>query len=112
MKKERNSNHYFIYGESHTVYANAEFHLFSLDVVSYISKQIGCKFYVDDATNRPMSNMLYSKTLDGKVTLRNPTKRLLDYLAIGNVYFENMKIILEFLSLMCYNQNSGSFREI
>ena len=50
MKKERNSNHYFIYGESHTVYANAEFHLFSLDVVSYISKQIGCKFYVDDAT--------------------------------------------------------------
>jgi hypothetical protein len=26
--------------------------------------------------------------LDGKVTLRNPTKKLLDYLAIGNVYFE------------------------
>ena len=50
LKKERNSNHYFIYGESDTVYANAEFHLFSLDVVSYISKQIGCKFYVDDAT--------------------------------------------------------------
>ena len=50
LKKERNANHYFIYGESHTVYANAEFHLFSLDVVSYISKQIGCKFYVDDAT--------------------------------------------------------------
>jgi len=50
LKKERNSNHYFVYGESHTVYTNAEFHLFSLDVVSYISKQIGCKFYVDDAT--------------------------------------------------------------
>ena len=48
-----------------------------------------CEFYVDDATNRPMSNMLYSKTLDGKVTLRNPTKKLIDYLAIGNVYFEN-----------------------
>lgn len=48
-----------------------------------------CEFYVDDATNRPMSNMLYSKTLDGKVTLRNPTKKLIDYLAIGNVYFED-----------------------
>ena len=48
-----------------------------------------CEFYVDDVTNRPMSNMLYSKTLDGKVTLRNPTKKLIDYLAIGNVYFED-----------------------
>ena len=24
--------------------------MFALDVASYISKQIGCKFYVDDAT--------------------------------------------------------------
>ena len=48
-----------------------------------------CEFYVDDETNRPLSNMLYSKTLDGKVTLHNPTKKLIDYLAIGNVYFEN-----------------------
>ena len=47
-----------------------------------------CEFYVDDETNRPMSNTLYSKTLDGKVTLKNPTKKLIDYLAIGNVYFE------------------------
>ena len=50
LKKEQNSKHYFIYGESHTVYSDAEFHLFALDVASYISKQIGCKFYVDDAT--------------------------------------------------------------
>ena len=48
-----------------------------------------CEFFVDDKTNRPMTNILYSKTLDGKVTLRNPTKKLLDYLAIGNVYFES-----------------------
>ena len=47
-----------------------------------------CEFYVDE-NNLPKSNMLYSKTLDGKVTLRNPTKRLLDYLAIGNIYFES-----------------------
>ena len=50
LKKERNSNHKFLYGESHTVYANAEFHLFSLEIVSYIAKNIGSKFYVDDAT--------------------------------------------------------------
>ena len=48
-----------------------------------------CEFYVDDDTNRPRSNILYSKTLDGRVTLHNPTKKLIDYLAIGNVYFEN-----------------------
>ncbi len=67
-------------------------------VKGYYSKALGrfqreimeiCEFYVDDETNRPLSNMLYSKTLDGKVTLRNPTKKLIDYLAIGNVYFEN-----------------------
>ena len=50
LKKERNSKHCFIYGESHTVYADAEFHLFALEVVTYIAKNIGCKFYVDDAT--------------------------------------------------------------
>ena len=47
-----------------------------------------CEFYVDD-DNRPRANILYSKTLDGKVTLRNPTKKLIDYLAIGNVYFDS-----------------------
>ena len=47
-----------------------------------------CEFFVDE-DNRPKSNTLYSKTLDGKVTLHNPTKKLLDYLAIGNVYFES-----------------------
>ena len=50
LKKEQKSNHYYIYGESHTAYADAEFHLFALEVVRYISKQIGCKFFVDDAT--------------------------------------------------------------
>lgn len=67
-------------------------------VKGYFSQALGrfqreimevCEFYVDDVTNRPMSNMLYSKTLDGRVTLHNPTKKLIDYLAIGNVYFEN-----------------------
>ena len=51
-----------------------------------------CEFYVDEVTNRPMANMLYSKTLDGRVTLRNPTQKLIDYLAIGNIYFEDKDI--------------------
>lgn len=67
-------------------------------VKGYYSKALGrfqreimeiCEFYVDDETNRPMSNILYSKTLDGRVTLKNPTKKLIDYMAIGNVYFDN-----------------------
>lgn len=50
LEKERNGKHCYIYGESHTVYADSEFHLFALEVVNYIAKNIGCKFYVDDAT--------------------------------------------------------------
>ncbi len=67
-------------------------------VKGYYSKALGrfqreimeiCEFYVDDETNRPLSRTLYQKTLDGKVTLKNPSKKLIDYLAIGNVYFED-----------------------
>lgn len=66
-------------------------------VKGYYSKALGrfqreimeiCEFYVDDDTNKPLSRTLYQKTLDGKVTLKNPTKKLIDYLAIGNVYFD------------------------
>lgn len=66
-------------------------------VKGYYSKALGrfqreimeiCEFYVDDDTNKPLSRILYQKTLEGKVTLKNPTKKLIDYLAIGNVYFD------------------------
>ncbi|MBQ4031102.1 MAG: type II/IV secretion system ATPase subunit [Bacilli bacterium] len=69
-------------------------------VKGYYSKALGrfqreimevCEFYVDE-DNKPRSNELYQKTLDGKVTLHNPTQKLIDYLAIGNVYFENNDI--------------------
>ena len=43
-----------------------------------------CEFYVDD-DNNPKTNTLYQKTLDGKVTLHNPSPYLLSYLSIGNV---------------------------
>ncbi len=63
-------------------------------VKGYFSKKLNrfqreiievCEFYVDD-NNVAKSNILYKKTLDGQVTMNNPTKQLLDYLSIGNVY--------------------------
>ncbi len=62
-------------------------------VKGYFSKRLNrfqreiievCEFYVDD-DNVPRSNLLYQKSLDGRVTLHNPTHYLLDYIAIGNV---------------------------
>lgn len=50
LKKESDAKHSFIYGEAHTVYVDSAFHLFSLKVVNYIGKQLGCRFFVDDAT--------------------------------------------------------------
>lgn len=71
-------------------------------VKGYFSKRLNrfqreiievCEFYVDPKTQEPKSNMIYQKELDGRVIMRNPTKNLIDYLAIGNVeipedYFE------------------------
>ena len=63
-------------------------------VKGYFSKKLNrfqreiievCEFYVDD-DNKPRTNNLYKKTMDGQVTMNNPTKHLLDYLSIGNVY--------------------------
>ena len=44
-----------------------------------------CEFYVDEETNTPMVNDIYKKTLDGKISIKNPTKHLLDYIAIQGV---------------------------
>lgn len=44
-----------------------------------------CEFYVEDETNEAKTNTIYKKTLDGKITLANPTKHLLDYIAIQGV---------------------------
>lgn len=50
LKKQKNSKRYFIYGEAHTVYVNSDFHIFALNIISYIGKELICKFFVDDAT--------------------------------------------------------------
>ena len=62
-------------------------------VKGYFSKELNrfqreiievCEFYVDD-DNKPKSNIIYKKTLDGKISLNNPTKHLLDYFSISNI---------------------------
>ena len=64
-------------------------------VKGYFSKRLNrfqreiievAEFYVDKEDNVAKSNVIYQKSLDGRVTLRNPTQNLLDYLSIGNVY--------------------------
>lgn len=63
-------------------------------VKGYYSAQLGrfqreilevCEFYVEDDTNEAKTNVLYRKTLDGKISINNPTKHLLDYIAIQGV---------------------------
>lgn len=39
-----------LYGESHTAYVDADFHIFVLELINYISTELGCKIFVDDAT--------------------------------------------------------------
>ena len=51
--------------------------IFSLEV---------CEFYVEDDTNEAKQNLIYKKTIDGHISLKNPTKNLLDYVAIQGVY--------------------------
>lgn len=62
-------------------------------VKGYMSKTLGrfqreimeiCEFYVDD-DNKPQTNTIYQKTMDGKFTLNNPTQHLRDYLSIQGV---------------------------
>ncbi len=64
-------------------------------VKGYFSKRLNrfqreilqvCEFYVDDETNKACSNEIYSKSMDGTITIHNPTKHLLDYLSISNVF--------------------------
>ncbi|MBE6794258.1 MAG: DUF4375 domain-containing protein [Ruminococcaceae bacterium] len=47
---ERNSKNTYIDGSSDTTYTDIEFHILVLEIIGYIAKNIGCKFYVDDST--------------------------------------------------------------
>ena len=62
-------------------------------VKGYMSKVLGrfqreimevCEFYVDE-NNNPCSNIIYRKTVEGKITMKNPTKYLLEYLELQGI---------------------------
>ncbi len=66
-------------------------------VKGYLSQELGrfqreimeiCEFYVDD-DNKPKSNIIFKKSMDGKFTLQNPTNHLRDYLAIQGVILKD-----------------------
>lgn len=63
-------------------------------VKGYMSKELNrfqreivevCEFYVSD-DNSPEKNIIYRKGMDGKISLKNPTKHLLEYLSIQGIY--------------------------
>ena len=47
---ERNSKNTYIDGASSTAYTDIEFHILVLEIIGFIAKNIGCKFYVDDSS--------------------------------------------------------------
>ena len=62
-------------------------------VKGYMSKALGrfqreimevTEFYVDE-NNKPCTNIIYKKSIDGSFAMKNPTKYLLDYLSIQGV---------------------------
>lgn len=66
-------------------------------VKGYFSKRLNrfqreiievCEFYVDE-DNKPCTNIIYKKTLDGHFTLHNPSQHLIDYMAIQNVVLDD-----------------------
>lgn len=50
LKQEPNSTNCALFGEAHTVGTDKEFHILVLEVIEFISKHMGCKLFVDDAT--------------------------------------------------------------
>lgn len=56
MKPLNDSKHFYIYGESHTAYTDAEFHLKVIEMIKFMSKNIGTDFFVNDATNYLQKN--------------------------------------------------------
>lgn len=72
-------------------------------VKGYMSKELNrfqreiieiCEFFVTE-DNVPGKNIIYRKSMDGKISLKNPSKYLLDYLSIQGVYLpvDTFKII-------------------
>lgn len=53
-----------------------------------------CEFYVDD-DNKPCTNIIFKKSLDGSMSFNNPTQHLKDYCSIGGVVLPDDPFHLE-----------------
>jgi len=53
-----------------------------------------CEFFVNEENN-PEKNVIYKKSMDGKISLKNPSKHLLEYLSIQGVYLPTDTFKLE-----------------
>ena len=62
-------------------YFSKKFNRFQREIIEV------CEFYVDE-NNKPCTNEIYKKALDGHYSLKNPTQHLLDYLSIQNVFLD------------------------
>lgn len=62
-------------------YFSKKFNRFQREIIEV------CEFYVDE-NNKPCTNEIYKKALDGHYSLKNPTQALLDYLSIQNVMLD------------------------
>ena len=62
-------------------YFSKKFNRFQREIIEV------CEFYVDE-NNKPCTNEIYKKALDGHYSLKNPTQHLLDYLSIQNVMLD------------------------
>lgn len=47
------------------------------------------EFYIDEETNKPVYNILYQKTMTGKVVRKQPSKHLTEYLLGQNIDIDN-----------------------
>ncbi|MBQ8836947.1 MAG: hypothetical protein IJ002_05520 [Clostridia bacterium] len=74
LKQEPNSTNCALFGEAHTVGTDKEFHILVLEVIEFISKHMGCKFFVDDASGflESGSEEQLSKYLDANRLERLP----------------------------------------
>ena len=62
-------------------YFSKKFNRFQREIIEV------CEFYVDE-NNKPCTNEIYKKALNGHYSLKNPTQHLLDYLSIQNVFLD------------------------
>ncbi len=53
------------------------------------------EFYIDDNTNQAKTNCLYRKTMEGIISLRNPTKYLINYLESQGIIMNDNILVKE-----------------